>query len=84
MKHSLPSNSWIIKQNFSKYLCRLFCIGVEAGRVGTFFFSCHFLTFLALKPLVTNLLISDKAVKFLLRSIKMFFLSHYFASKISK
>lgn len=46
-----------------------------------FLFSCHFLTFLAVKPLVMSLGISDKAVKFLLRSIKLSFLSNYFASK---
>lgn len=49
-----------------------------------FFPACHFLTFLAVKPLVMSLRISDKTVKFLLRSIKLSFLSNYFASKISK
>lgn len=49
-----------------------------------FFFPYHFLTFLAVKPLVMSLGFSDKAVKFFLRSIKLSFLSIYFASKISK
>lgn len=88
MEHSLPSKSWIIKQNFNKfYLWRLLCIGGGgAERVGKrlFFPSCHFLTFLVVKPLVMSLQISDKAVKFLLRSIKLSFLSNYFASKTSK
>lgn len=88
MEHSLPSKSWVIKQNFNKfYLWILLLIGGGGDeRVGNkpFFSSCHFLTFIAVKPLVMSLQISDKTVKFLLRSIKLSFLSNYFASKISK